>query len=1127
VQSVSGVIGSRVAFAVVALTGVLMLAGCGVSSPTGTMTATPSFSPAGGGFNSSQAVTITDTTSGAVLYCTTDGTTPTTSSPQCAQPTTVFKSEFLQAIAVAPGKAPSAVASAGYTIDLAAAATPTLSPAGGTYTSTQTVTIADTTAGANIFYTTDGSIPTASSNLYTAPIAIAKSETISAIAIGSGFNNSGVASATYTISPYAATPVFAPGSGTFSTAQTVTISDATAGAAVYYTLDGTPPTATAGTLYTAPVVISSTTVLNAIAVATGFTNSATASALYTINISAAAPTFSVAAGTYTSTQTVIIADTTQGTAIYYTTDGSAPATSVTGSTLLYSEPITVLQSETIKAIATGPGYSSSSVASAAYVINLAEAVTPSFSLAAGSYIGTQTVTISDATTGASIFYTVDGSAPATSATGSTMAYSGAITVSASETINAIATANGLGNSAVATAAYVLTLSTASLAGKVLSGTLPVSGATVQLYAAGQTGYGSAATVLLNTPAITDTTGAFNFSYSCAASPGDLVYLIASGGDTGAGSNTELKLMTALGPCGGLSGTTPVMVNEVTTVASAYALSAFITAAPNVGSSAANYQGLKNAFASVSNLVNLATGNALTITPAYAVSPVAYLNSSTVPQARIDTLANLLNGCVNSNGATCVNLFSAAAPPSGSTPSDSLQAMIDIAQNPGNSVSSLFGLASPTGPFQPVLSGSPGDWTLALTFTGAGLGIPPTAVTSTGEGPMSNTAMAIDAAGDVWVAATRTVAGGSAIGPLVAKFSNTGAPLTPATSLSSASPSVATIGGYDPSNTTPALYPGAETFGILIDQAGSPWLAVQTPSTQLVKIDPALSTAPLGIVVNGNGVSLNDDVIDSTGNVWAGGQNLNEVDTTGSPLLTGATGQPPNGTGPTYTNLNHLTFDSNLNLWATDALASGNADLYQISPTTGDIVYDAFPGGVAQTNGTINFSPTSLVADGNGNIYGCADATGTNLNVFNNAALTQTYPVNAGRGCGNQLVLDGVGHIFIVTNNYIYQQNAAIDEYSASGTLISPAGGYTGTSTGEPATISFSNVNAVSANSAAIDGSGNLWVLNNGTNGISGYDVNFNPLPDDGNVLVEYIGIAAPVVTPTAAALQNQTLGARP
>jgi hypothetical protein len=78
-------------------------------------------------------------------------------------------------------------------------ATPSFSPAGGTFSSAQTVTISDGTSGASIRYTLDGSTPTASSTLYSAPLTISSSTTVKAIGIKSGSTNSAVATASYTI----------------------------------------------------------------------------------------------------------------------------------------------------------------------------------------------------------------------------------------------------------------------------------------------------------------------------------------------------------------------------------------------------------------------------------------------------------------------------------------------------------------------------------------------------------------------------------------------------------------------------------------------------------------------------------------------------------------------------------------------------------------------------------------------------------------------------------------------------------------------------------------------------------------------------------------------------------------
>ena len=159
------------------------------SPPRAPAAATPTFSPAAGTYSSAQTVTISDATSGATIYYTTNGTTPTTSSAVYSGPITVSASETLEAIATASGYSTSAVGTAAYTISVPTAATPTFSPAAGTYSSAQTVTISDATSGAKIYYTTNGTTPTTSSTLYSGPITVSASETIEAIAAATGYSN--------------------------------------------------------------------------------------------------------------------------------------------------------------------------------------------------------------------------------------------------------------------------------------------------------------------------------------------------------------------------------------------------------------------------------------------------------------------------------------------------------------------------------------------------------------------------------------------------------------------------------------------------------------------------------------------------------------------------------------------------------------------------------------------------------------------------------------------------------------------------------------------------------------------------------------------------------------------------
>lgn len=75
----------------------------------------------------------------------------------------------------------------------------------GTYVTAQSVTVADSTPGATIYYTTDGTTPTTSSAVYSAPIPVSSTETVNAMATASGYTNSAVSTAAYTITPLATT----------------------------------------------------------------------------------------------------------------------------------------------------------------------------------------------------------------------------------------------------------------------------------------------------------------------------------------------------------------------------------------------------------------------------------------------------------------------------------------------------------------------------------------------------------------------------------------------------------------------------------------------------------------------------------------------------------------------------------------------------------------------------------------------------------------------------------------------------------------------------------------------------------------------------------------------------------
>ena len=194
-------------------------------APTVPAVATPTFSVAAGNYTSAQTVSITDKTSGATIYYTLDGSTPTNQSSKYTTPLPVSQTTTINAIAEAAGYSNSAVASATYTITIPVAAAPAFSPAVGTYTTAQTVTLTDSTSGASIYYTINGTTPTASSTLYTSAITVSATETIEAIAIAPGYANSPVATGVYTINlpPPSFTVGVSPAAVTVTAGQSGTV----------------------------------------------------------------------------------------------------------------------------------------------------------------------------------------------------------------------------------------------------------------------------------------------------------------------------------------------------------------------------------------------------------------------------------------------------------------------------------------------------------------------------------------------------------------------------------------------------------------------------------------------------------------------------------------------------------------------------------------------------------------------------------------------------------------------------------------------------------------------------------------------------------------------------------------
>jgi hypothetical protein len=255
----------------------------------------------------------------------------------------------------------------------------------------------------------------------------------------------------------------------------------------------------------------------------------------------------------------------------------------------------------------------------------------------------------------------------------------------------------------------------SIHGSVHGGQQPVTGASIQLYAVGKNGTGSGAIAILPTPVQTDSTGAFSVrpgEFTCA-SGADLIYVISSGGNPGLPSgmnNSAAGMMTAIGPCSSIDASTSINIDERTTVASVWSLAPFMSSGTAIGSSTTDQAALASAFATVTDFVNVETGD---------VPGPTLPTGWSVPVTKLNTLGNVLAACINSSGRTvdgsaCGELFTYTRSLTGLTPNNVLDASLQIASNPTRNVSQIFSVSTATPPWEPALSMVPSDWTLSLT-----------------------------------------------------------------------------------------------------------------------------------------------------------------------------------------------------------------------------------------------------------------------------------------------------------------------------------------------------------------------------------------------------------------------------
>ena len=575
---------------------------------------------------------------------------------------------------------------------------------------------------------------------------------------------------------------------------------------------------------------------------------------------------------------------------------------------------------------------------------------------------------------------------------------------------------------------------AAISGSVHGGQTPIVGASVYLYAVNTTGYGgqgisastSNASISELTSAgnttedsndnyyvTTDSNGAWSISsdYTCPSADTQM-YLYAIGGNPGSGTNSAAGLLAGLGPCGSLTSSTYVSINEVSTIATAYAIAGFATNPTHVSSpdTALALQGVANAFATIPNLETLSTGVALTTTPS---------GYGTVPQTTINTLANILSACVDSAGPSstpCSSLFDSEV--SGSLPTETAIMAIYMAQNPWKNVSTIYGVQAAGAPFQPSLTATPNDLSVAISYTASELYNPEW--------------LAIDGSGNVRIANYASSASGGSSSLLV--FSPTGQLLSGES-------------GYGSGLTGP--------YSLAIDSSENSWVLNNNSGTYSIAEFTSSGTA--GSVLTSGLDQPGSVAFDKSGDFWVtngeGGSGSNgyvtELNSSGSPIVSGITGGgigDPSG----------IAIGATGNVWVAnvdDGITELSSTGSTLSGSSGD---ESANGGYENYQIAIDPSGDVWAVGFDSEIVSRLSSSGSVLDGY--SAAYNAYP--------SDIAIDGAGNVF-VTNYYGGAGGASVSEWSSSSGNVTAnleGGGYYSLGMDDPWSL-------------AVDGSGNVWVAN--------------------------------------------------
>lgn len=559
-------------------------------------------------------------------------------------------------------------------------------------------------------------------------------------------------------------------------------------------------------------------------------------------------------------------------------------------------------------------------------------------------------------------------------------------------------------------------------GSTYGGKQAIIGAHIYLLAANTEGWGKPSISLLDPtiPGVSvDSDGAYvtsnsngNFSftgrYTCT--PGQQVYVYATNGNPGysnGATNPVIGMLATFGACpswGSFAGQiSSFSINEVTTVATAYALAGFMVDPTHVGAGPTTnaMNGLANAFAAYNNLVDLESGTA----KAYNDQGNGF-----IPQAKINAIANILVPCINSTGSStaCSTLFTATKAASTATaPGNTAIAALAMAHNPALNVAQLFALASPTSPYQPTLSAAPNDWTLSLTFFSDSM-----------PGPYY---LAVDSKGNLWVP---SYAGDNLneFDPLGNIINNTNA------------------GGLK------------QPFAVAIDSSDNPWVVNYNPGTATISRLLSDGTAAGSAITCGANCFF--PAFDTPGNLWVSGATKTTVyDSSGNQKATFPTDAYSSGiaigsNGSAWTlghvgGLYHFTLPSSSTRLTQPLTAPDGNDITPVAIDSGENLWfvsgrnsmlgkvDANGGLLAPTTGFTGgglSSPAGIAIDGSGRIW-VANRGNSSVSEFSSAGValspstglgTDSYTVqdiHVGISGPRGIAVDNAGNVWVANFTY--------------------------------------------------------------------------------------------------------------